>query len=163
MLERTIDLQAIQARVEDCASYNFGMRNADQLAHVDAPDLLVALGQAEAERDGLLLLINSAITEANLWHVYESRDTGPVFSEVVREDLLEILTASTAQSLADHDAEVAATALDEATVLADSFGMISKRNLEPYWEGHDDAVDKIAQGIRHRAAEYRKAGTEGKL
>ena len=64
---------------------------------------------AEAERDGLLLLINSAITEANLWHVYDSRDTGPVFSEVVREELLEILTASTAQSLADHDAEVAAT------------------------------------------------------
>ena len=64
--------------------------------------------------------------------------------------------------LANHDAEVAATALDEATVLADSFGMISKRNLEPYWEGHDDAVDKIAQGIRDRAAEYRKTETEVK-
>ena len=50
--------------------------------------------------------------------------------------------------LAKHDAEGAANALNEATVLADSFGMISKRNLEPYWEGHDDAVDKITQGIR---------------
>ena len=59
MLERTIDLQAIEARIDDCASYNFGLRNADQLAHVDAPDLLIALRKAEAERDGLLAMVAS--------------------------------------------------------------------------------------------------------
>ena len=64
--------------------------------------------------------------------------------------------------LANHDAEVAAKVLDEATVLVDSFGMISKRDLEPYWEGHDDAVYKIAQGIRCLAVEYRKTEAEGK-
>jgi len=37
-------------------------------------------------------------------------------------------------------------------VIADSFGMISKRNLEPYWEGFDDAIDKAAQAIRYQEA-----------
>ena len=36
------ELDMIQARVTDCATYNFGMRNADKLAHEDAPSLLAA-------------------------------------------------------------------------------------------------------------------------
>ena len=108
--------------------------------------------EARAERDGLLLLINSAITEVNLWHVYDSRDTGPVFSEVVREDILEILTASTAQTLAAHNAEVAASALDEV-----AGHIYHNENLDLTNQAHSLSV------LRHRAAEYRKAGTEGKL
>ena len=54
--------------------------------------------------------------------------------------------------LAAHDAQVreeGATAMREAAAdTASSFGMVSKRNLEPYWEGHDDATDKIEQAIR---------------
>jgi hypothetical protein len=37
------ELDEIRARVRDCATYNFGMRNADKLAHEDAPRLLAAL------------------------------------------------------------------------------------------------------------------------
>ena len=36
-------LDDIRARVDDCATYNFGMRNADKLAHEDAPRLLAAI------------------------------------------------------------------------------------------------------------------------
>lgn len=36
-------LDEIKERIADCASYNFGMRNADQLAHEDAPRLVAAL------------------------------------------------------------------------------------------------------------------------
>lgn len=39
----TANLDAIDARVRDCQTYNFGMRNADQLAHVDAPAMVAAL------------------------------------------------------------------------------------------------------------------------
>lgn len=36
-------LDEIAARVRDCRTYNFGMRNADRLAHVDAPAMSAAL------------------------------------------------------------------------------------------------------------------------
>lgn len=42
-----LDLAAIERRIADCASYNFGMRDADQLAHVDAPALLAELRAAQ--------------------------------------------------------------------------------------------------------------------
>ena len=101
MLERTIDLQAIQARIEDCASYNFGMRDADQLAHVDAPDLLVALGQAEAERDGLLAMVAKVTVE--LEDYQNDSDVGDA-----ADYLLTILTSHHSHPLAAHDAQVAA-------------------------------------------------------
>lgn len=46
-----LDLDAIRARIADCQTYNFGMRNADQLAHVDAPALLAALDAATRDID----------------------------------------------------------------------------------------------------------------
>jgi hypothetical protein len=39
-------LDEVDARVADCSTYNFGMRNADGLAHVDAPALSKALRAA---------------------------------------------------------------------------------------------------------------------
>jgi hypothetical protein len=36
-------LEQIEARIVDCRTYNFGMRNADKLAHEDAPLLLAAV------------------------------------------------------------------------------------------------------------------------
>ncbi|MHA7210824.1 hypothetical protein [Arthrobacter sp. MDT1-65] len=38
-----MSLDDIKARVADCKTYNFGMRNADKLAHEDAPKLVAAL------------------------------------------------------------------------------------------------------------------------
>lgn len=41
----SLDLDPIKARISDCATYNFGMHNADTLAKQDAPALV-----AEVER-----------------------------------------------------------------------------------------------------------------
>ena len=41
----TLDLDAIKARIADCSTYNFGMRNADLLAKQDAPALVNTLEQ----------------------------------------------------------------------------------------------------------------------
>jgi len=43
------DRAGIRARVENCRTYNFGMRDADCLAHEDVPALLLALEAADAE------------------------------------------------------------------------------------------------------------------
>lgn len=36
----TLDIDAIKARIADCATYNFGLHNADVLAKQDAPALV---------------------------------------------------------------------------------------------------------------------------
>jgi len=41
-----------------------------------------------------------------------------------------------------------ALALEEAAGIAESFGMVFKQNLEPYWEGWDDSTDRVSQAIR---------------
>lgn len=41
-------LDQIQRRINDCQSYKFGMRNADKLAHEDAPYLLALVRELEA-------------------------------------------------------------------------------------------------------------------
>ena len=74
MLERTIDLQAIQARIEDYASYNFGLRDADQLAHVDAPDLLVALRKAEAAIEAALTAYSAPDDSRGISVAYQMRE-----------------------------------------------------------------------------------------
>ena len=38
-----LDLNEIRSRITNCRTYNFGMRDADQLAHVDAPAMLEVL------------------------------------------------------------------------------------------------------------------------
>ena len=43
-----LDLDAIECRIRDCSTYNFGLRNADRLAKEDAPALLAALKEARA-------------------------------------------------------------------------------------------------------------------
>jgi hypothetical protein len=49
MSETTERLDQIETRIRDCQTYNFGMRNADKLAHEDAPYLLtLARKQAAA-------------------------------------------------------------------------------------------------------------------
>lgn len=40
-------LEDIDRRIRDCKTYNFGMTNADRLAHVDAPKVLAALQVVE--------------------------------------------------------------------------------------------------------------------
>ena len=120
------------------------MRDADQLAHVDAPDLLVALGQAEAERDGLLAMVAKMAVE--LEDYQNDSDVGDA-----ADYLLTILTTTPAQSLAKHDAEVAATALESA----------AKDWAEDpdSWGDNDKDCRNV---LRDRAAEYRKNETEGK-
>ena len=43
-----LDLDAIEHRIRDCSTYNFGLRNADRLAKEDAPALIAALKEARA-------------------------------------------------------------------------------------------------------------------
>ena len=43
-------LDDIEARIRDCSTYNFGMHNANKLAHEDAPRLVAAL-KAVHQRD----------------------------------------------------------------------------------------------------------------
>lgn len=43
------DRAGIRARIENCRTYNFGMRDADRLAHEDADTLLAALAAVEAQ------------------------------------------------------------------------------------------------------------------
>lgn len=41
-------LEAIERRITDCKTYKFGMRNADKLAHEDAPYLLALVREQQA-------------------------------------------------------------------------------------------------------------------
>ena len=43
------DRAGIRARIDNCRTYNFGMRDADRLAHEDADILLAALAAVEAQ------------------------------------------------------------------------------------------------------------------
>lgn len=52
-------LDAIQRRITDCKTYNFGMRNADKLAHEDAAYLLAIVREQRVKLDAL-----AAIAEA---------------------------------------------------------------------------------------------------
>lgn len=51
-----MELDAIEARIEDCSTYNFGMYNANKLAYIDAPTMLagirsvLALHNSDGER-----------------------------------------------------------------------------------------------------------------
>jgi len=51
-------LDEIEARITDCKSYKFGMRNADTLAHFDAPFLLAVVREQGAK----LAAIDSLVT-----------------------------------------------------------------------------------------------------
>ena len=51
-----LDLDAIEHRIRDCSTYNFGLRNADRLAKEDAPALLAALKEAQADNARLTQL-----------------------------------------------------------------------------------------------------------
>jgi len=42
-------LDEIEARIADCKTYKFGMRNADTLAHFDAPFLVAVVREQEAK------------------------------------------------------------------------------------------------------------------
>ena len=59
----------------------------------------------------------------------------------------QVMTKTTIE-VVDIIAATRALALEEAAVIAESFGMVSKRNLEPYWEGWDDSTDRVSQAIR---------------
>lgn len=118
---------------------------ACDLAHVDAPDLLIALRKAEAERDGMLAMV--AKVTAELEDYQNDSDVGDA-----ADYLLTILTATPAQSLAAHDAEVAATALEEA----------ARRVIAASEDLRDSSTCRsIAHSLRLHAAEYRKTETEG--
>lgn len=52
MSETTLDLAAIKARIADCETYNFGMRNANRLARWDAPALVAEVERLTALLDG---------------------------------------------------------------------------------------------------------------
>lgn len=46
-MNRLSSLDQIEARIRDCATYNFGTVNADKLAHEDAPALLARVRELE--------------------------------------------------------------------------------------------------------------------
>jgi len=56
----TEQLDAIQSRIADCTTYNFGMRNADKLAKEDAPYLLALAREQAAIIAAVRDLANSA-------------------------------------------------------------------------------------------------------
>jgi len=51
-------LDQIEARIRDCKSYNFGMRNADKLAHEDAPALLAMVREQRARLDAATAILD---------------------------------------------------------------------------------------------------------
>lgn len=59
----TIDRDAIRKRIANCKTYNFGMRDADTLAHEDAAAMLALLDAQPAgwavDRDALALFLFS--------------------------------------------------------------------------------------------------------
>ena len=55
-------LDEIEARIADCKTYKFGMRNADTLAHFDAPFLLAVVREQGAK----LAAIDSLVTNWEL-------------------------------------------------------------------------------------------------
>ena len=71
-----LDLSAIEARRADCQTYNFGMRNADKLAHEDVPALLALVREQQAKLDRVEALADEADAIAkrrrDLWHVAPS-------------------------------------------------------------------------------------------
>lgn len=62
----TPDLDAIQARITDCRTYNFGMRNADKLAHEDAPALLALARSQQAKIERVRELAENAPKMQNM-------------------------------------------------------------------------------------------------
>ena len=61
------DLDAIEARIHDCQSYNFGMRNANKLAHEDVPALLALVREQQAKLDRAVKLADWAGHRG--WHI----------------------------------------------------------------------------------------------
>jgi hypothetical protein len=55
------DRAGIRARIDNCRTYNFGMRDADRLAHEDAETLLAALGALEAQLAAIEKLLEKPI------------------------------------------------------------------------------------------------------
>jgi hypothetical protein len=53
-------LAEIEARRADCQTYNFGMRNADKLAHEDVPYLLAMVREQRAALDLIANQANAA-------------------------------------------------------------------------------------------------------
>ena len=58
-----------------------------------------------------------------------------------------ILSSGLVVTAAEADRRVA-DMRERAAVEAGSFGMISERNLEPYWEGFNDATGHVEVAIR---------------
>lgn len=58
-----IDLDAIEARIRDCKTYNFGLWNADKLAHEDAPAMLNELRRLRVIASGNQGAIVNSIIE----------------------------------------------------------------------------------------------------
>ena len=165
MLERTIDLRAIQARIEDCASYNFGLRNADQLAHVDAPDLLNALRKVEAERDGLLATVEAALDSSEV-EGYE-HDDWVWLNEAnqILDSIRAIVNDGPAQSLANHDAALLAEVARLTRIIdgydrtpaeqraADAEAMVERvrASADEWWSLYDSEVTEHAESLREAA------------
>jgi len=95
-------LPDIEARYRDCLTYNFGMRNADKLAHEDVPFLLAELRKArEALTDAGAKALEEAAdavaaqrdasnpdrTPDEAWSVIDHRD-GRFFGKTVAVRLL---------------------------------------------------------------------------
>jgi len=60
-------LDEIEARITDCKSYKFGMRNADTLAHFDAPFLLALVRQQAAALGAVLAVHKPAHAPVEPW------------------------------------------------------------------------------------------------
>lgn len=80
MAKAVEELSNINRRVANCHTYNFGMGDADRLAHVDAPNMINAL-------IGILVLCK--VSED---HAKDFGDTASVYVDDIRLAVTEALT-----------------------------------------------------------------------
>lgn len=70
-----IDLDAIEARIRDCKTYNFGLWNADKLAHDDAPAMLNELRHLRVIASGNQgAIVNSIIERTRHEATHDERE-----------------------------------------------------------------------------------------
>lgn len=71
------DLDAIEARIRDCKTYNFGLWNADKLAHEDAPAMLTELRHLRVIASGNQGAIVNSIIERTRTETADEMLPGP--------------------------------------------------------------------------------------
>jgi len=98
------DRAGIRARIENCRTYNFGMRDADRLAHEDADTLLAALAAVEAQIAAIEKLLENPIFLRTQHNGYACEDyTRPLIEANKIREALTPPTDTTTTALAEGE------------------------------------------------------------